>query len=242
MTRKIKQIGAPILMFACFACGSSRKNAEDPSMPVKGQWINMATSLDSWHVYNKPGTVGKSWSLKDGVLHLDDSNKKDGKIVDGGNLVFNEEFQNFHLKLEWKISPGGNSGIIFLVNEIPELNEPYDSGPEMQVLDNEGHPDGKIIKHRAGDLYDLISCNKEMVKPVGEWNRAEIILLNNKLDFYLNGTNVVSTTLWNDQWDQMIGGSKFKGWPHFARYKSGKIVLQDHDNAVWYRNLMVKRL
>jgi hypothetical protein len=176
------------------------------------------------------------------VLHLDGSNKSNGKIVDGGNLVFNQDFENFHLKLEWKISPGGNSGIMFFVKEDPALKEPYQTGPEMQVLDNNAHPDAKIIKHRAGDLYDLISCSKEVVKPVGEWNLAEIVVNNAKLEFFLNGEMVVSTTLWDDNWNKMIEGSKFKGWPQFAKYKSGKIVLQDHNDEVWFRNMMVKKL
>jgi len=89
--------------------------------------------------------------------------------------VTDEEYENFDLKLEWKIAKNGNSGIIFFVHEdTAKYKATYETGPEMQVLDNDGHPDGKIVKHRAGDLYDLISCRKETVKPVGEWNAAEI--------------------------------------------------------------------
>jgi hypothetical protein len=112
----------------------------------------------------------------------------------------------------------------------------------MQVLDNDGHPDGKIIKHRAGDLYDLISCSKETVKSVGEWNDVEIKSLNGKLDFYLNGENVVSTSLWDDNWNKMIAGSKFKQWKGFGSFKKGKICLQDHDCGVWFRNIKIRKL
>jgi hypothetical protein len=167
----------------------------------------------------------------------------DGKIQGGGDLVTNEEFDNFHLKLEWKISTNGNSGIIFFVHEdTTQYKNTYSTGPEMQVLDNNGHPDAKIHKHRAGDLYDLIPSTEETVKPVGEWNTAEIISNNGKLDFKLNGTNVVSTTMWDDNWRTMLAGSKFAKWPGFATYKSGKIALQDHGDLVWYRNIMIKRL
>ena len=113
---------------------------------------------------------------------------------------------------------------------------------EMQVLDNNGHPDAKIIKHRAGDLYDLITSSPEMVKPYGEWNHAEIKCLNGKLDFYLNGTNVVSTMLWDDNWKKMVAGSKFKYMPAFGTYKKGHIGLQDHGNDVEFKNIKIKRL
>ena len=142
-----------------------------------------------WHSYGKT-TVDPQWEVKDGALHLDKS--KGG----GGDLVTDGAYGNFDLKLEWKVAPKSNSGIIFYVHEDEaKYAEPYFTGLEMQVLDNDGHPDGKIHKHRAGDLYDLIACSKETVKPVGEWNEAEIWCKNGELKLYLNGTNVVSTTI-----------------------------------------------
>ena len=203
-----------------------------------------------WHKYGG-GPVGAAWKVADGVLSLDTSKKYDKdpskkvdmKIVGGGNILSDEEYENFHFKIEWKISPNGNSGIMFYVNEdTAKFKEPYMTGPEMQVLDNDGHADGKLFRHRAGDLYDLISCSKETVKPVGEWNLAEIVAINGKLDFYLNGVNVVSTIMWDDNWNKMVAASKFKEWPGFGTFKKGRICLQDHDNAVSYRNIMIKKL
>jgi len=169
--------------------------------------------------------------------------KKEFQNKEGGDIVTNDSYENFDLKLEWKISKNGNSGILFLVNEdTAKYKYTYYTGPEMQVLDNKGHPDSKIVKHRAGDLYDLISSSSEVVKPAGEWNQAEIILNQGKLELFLNGTNVVTTTLWDDNWNKLVAGSKFKDMPGFAKSHSGKIALQDHGNEVWYRNISIKKL
>jgi hypothetical protein len=206
-------------------------------------WISLfdGTTTKGWHKYGG-GAVGSGWKIQDGSIFLDTTVEVNGKR-DGGDIVTDEEFENFDLKLEWKIAKNGNSGIMFCVHEdTTKYKYPFETGPEMQVLDNEGHPDGKIKKHRAGDLYDLVSCSKETVKPVGEWNQVEIKLLNGKLDFYLNGENVVSATMWDDNWNKLVAGSKFKTMPGFATFKKGHIDLQDHDCMVWFRNIMIKKL
>jgi hypothetical protein len=199
------------------------------------------TSNNSFHVFNKKSD-GSAWKVEDGALRLDTSNKKDGKIVAGGDLVTNDEYENFDLKLEWKISPGGNSGILFYVQEDPKYGETYHTGPEMQVLDNAAHKDAKINKHRAGDLYDLISGSPETVKPAGEWNQVEVISNKGTLDFHLNGPKVLSTTLWDENWKKMLAASKFKQWSDFGTFKKGRIALQDHGDVVWYRNIKIRKL
>ncbi|MBS1947591.1 MAG: DUF1080 domain-containing protein [Bacteroidetes bacterium] len=210
-------------------------------LPAKVQkqdgWISLfdGKTTKGWHTYGKK-EVGSAWKADDGTLHLTPSS------TGGGDIVTDKEYTDFDLKLEWKISKNGNSGIMFLVKEDPKYKQPFYTGPEMQVLDNEGHPDGKIIKHRAGDLYDLISCSKETVKPVGDWNEAEIIVKNGDLKLFLNGYNVVHTTLWNEDWKKLVAGSKFKQWPEFATFKTGRIDLQDHGNEVWFRNIKIKPL
>ncbi|MDQ3551928.1 MAG: DUF1080 domain-containing protein, partial [Bacteroidota bacterium] len=110
-------------------------------------------TTNGWHTYGK-STIGKAWKVVDGTLYFDAASKKSFQTPEGGDIVTNEEFENFHLKLDWKISPNGNSGIMFYVHEDPvKYSEPWHTGPEMQVLDNNGHPDAKIHTHRAGDLY-----------------------------------------------------------------------------------------
>lgn len=206
------------------------------------QLLFNGSSTDGWHNYGKQN-VGPEWKVENGAIHLDGSEKN----KEGGDLVTNEEFENFDLKLDWKISDKGNSGIIFYVNEDPaKYSETYETGMEMQVLDNGtpirlGQPDGKIYTHRAGDLYDLLA-SQDVSNPLGEWNHIEIKSLNGKLDFYMNGVHTLSTNLWDDNWQKMIAISKFKTMPGFGTFKKGKIALQDHGDDVWFRNIRIKRL
>ncbi|WP_256011995.1 3-keto-disaccharide hydrolase [Desertivirga xinjiangensis] len=214
----------------------------DKSKAKKDGWINLfdGKSTHGWHSYGK-NTAGAAWKVENGALRLDVAAKKANG--GGGDLVTDGEYSDFHLKLEWKVAPGGNSGVIFYVKEdVAQYKNTYNTGPEMQVLDNERHPDAKIHKHRAGDLYDLIPSKKETVKPAGEWNKAEIKSKDGKLQFFLNGTEVVSTTLWNEDWKKLVAGSKFASMPGFGTFKTGKIALQDHGDEVWYRNIMIKKL
>jgi hypothetical protein len=199
------------------------------------------STLNGWAKYGG-GEVGKAWKVQDGSIYLDATNKADWQTGDGGDIVTTEEFDNFHLKYEWKIAPNGNSGLIFFVHEAPEYNYPWQTGLEMQVLDNDGHPDAKITTHRAGDLYDLIESSEETVKPFGEWNLAEIIADNGKLELHLNGVMVVSTTMWTPEWEALVAKSKFKDMAGFSKYKKGKISLQDHGDEVWFRNIEIKKL
>lgn len=211
---------------------------------VKEGWVSLfdGQSTKGWHKYGG-APVGAAWKVEDGMLRLDANQKEDWQIKEGGDIITDEEYENFHLKLEWKIDTCGNSGVIFYIHEDTAKYEwPWMTGPEMQVLDNKCHPDAKIVKHRAGDLYDLITSSPETVKPANEWNIAEIKSENGQLEFYLNTVKVVSTKMWDEGWKQMIAGSKFKDMKDFGTYKKGHIGLQDHGNNVWFRNIKIRRL
>lgn len=226
----MKKILIAALMVASISVNAQKKKGFTPLFDGK--------TTTGWHTYGKD-FAGKAWTAEDGVLHFDPKLKNN----DGGDLVTNKEYGNFHLKLEWKVAPKSNSGIIFYVHEdLSKYKQTYLTGPEMQVIDNDGHKDGKINKHRAGDLYDILKSKSEPVKAVGEWNLAEIISNKGKLTLKLNGKKVVETTMWDENWKNLIAGSKFAKWEGFGTYKTGKIALQDHGDEVWFRNIEIKEL
>jgi hypothetical protein len=226
-----KILFAIAIIFAC-----TQANAQ--------KWISLfdGKTTKGWHSFGKT-SAGEAWTVDNGAIVLDPAAKKAGKA--GGDIVTNESFKDFHLQLEWKIAKNGNSGIIFFVQDDPKkYSNTWHTGPEMQVLDNDGHPDGKNISHRAGDLYDLIVGKEGVAKPFDEWNKVDIISAKGKLDLILNGVTVVSTHVGDDGWKELIRRSKFsKGEsPDFGKVFSGHIALQDHGDKVSYRNIRIQKL
>ncbi|HEY2726892.1 MAG TPA: DUF1080 domain-containing protein [Parafilimonas sp.] len=217
---------------------TSAMNATNTTTADTG-WINLfdGTSLNGWHTFGQT-SVSPKWIADSNAIYFKASAKGDD-----GDLVTNDSFANFDLKLDWKISKGGNSGILFYVqDDKPKYEDTYKTGPEMKVMDDERNDDRKTPSHRAGSLYDMIQATAGAVKPAEQWNAVEIVSNNGKLDFYLNGVHVVDTHIFDDNWKKMIANSKFKQWPAFGTFKTGHIALQDHGFDVWYRNIMIKKL
>lgn len=200
-------------------------------------------STAGWHNFNK-STIGKSWKVNDGAILLDAVKKPDGgwQALDGGDIVSQEEYENFELNLEWKISPCGNSGIIYNVVESKDYEYVWQTGPEMQVLDNACHPDSRFRMHKAGDLYDMMECRYTTVRPAGEWNKVRIIKNKGHVEHWLNGVKVVEFEMYGDPWKAMIANSKFRDMKGFGLAPKGKISLQDHGDKVWYRNIKIRTL
>mgnify|MGYP001267627019 CR=1 FL=1 len=189
------------------------------------------TDLSGWKGYKKDAP-GASWVVEDGTLAL--------AAGGAGDIMTVEEFGPFELSLEWKISPNGNSGIIYLIREDPDAANTYNTGPEMQVLDNDGHADGKIPSHRAGALYDIEVPPDGAVKPVGEWNAAVVRFTGSEIEHWLNGVLVAESSYGDDAWKAKVAASKFTQWPLFGTFASGHIALQDHGDKVWYRNIKIR--
>lgn len=229
------KIGSAIL--ALFI-GLPALKAQQTAKEHSGSWHSLFNGhdLSGWHTYLKHSPTA-AWKVEDGAIELDHSGH-----AEGGDLVTNREFENFDLKLEWKISKAGNSGIIFEVHESPKFPATYQTGPEMQVLDNKNADDNKEASHLAGSLYDLIAANPKFVHPEGMWNSVRIRLDKGHLQLWMNGHQVVDTHMWTPEWNALVAKSKFNGWKGFAAYHKGHIALQDHGYTVWYRNIRIREL
>jgi len=227
-----------IFSIAAFAQKANTLTAQEKKEGWKLLFDGKTTT--GWRNFNSD-KINPGWKVADGSLYLD-TTKVNGKVVAAGDIVTVDEYENYELSIDWKIQACGNSGIIFNVQEGSKYTASYQTGPEMQVLDNACHPDAKIIKHRAGDLYDLISCSTETVKPAGEWNQAKLIANKGHYTFWLNGVKTVEFDMGTPQWNEMVAGSKFKDMPNFGKFTKGRIDLQDHGNMVSFRNIKIKEL
>ena len=195
-----------------------------------------------WKGYKRDDAPG-TWEVQDGSLFMN----SDGADRDRGDLLFADQFVDFHLKLEWRISEGGNSGIFYRGAEQSQLDVIYKSAPEMQVLDNDRHPDAKMGvdgNRTAGALYDLIPPRPQNVKPVGQWNQVDIIVENGNIQHHQNGELVLEVQLGSAQWRELVAASKFPGLnPAWGNVPGrGFIGLQDHGDNVWYRSIKLKEL
>ena len=211
-------------------------------------WILLfnGKSVDGWRGVNKTG-FPSGWVVEDGALKCNSTGRAPAGAVNGGDILFAaREYSNFDLKLEWKISKGGNSGVFYLGKEVAG-KEIWKTAPEFQVLDNDNHPDallGKDGNRKAGSLYDLIPANPQNTKPVGEWNSIEIICYQGSVVHKQNGETILEYHLWTPEWNVLVKNSKFPASnPDWANVpKEGYIALQDHGNDVWYRNIKIRPL
>ena len=251
MKKQLLMLAGLVTFSSCQGTTQKKKETDtktkiEQEAPVKEEWISLfdGKTLNGWHQYNGD-KIGEEWSVADGVLTFDP--KEDRKWGDGGkNIVTDQSFTSFVLSIEWKVSEAGNSGIFWGVQEGEEFGEPYVTGPEIQILDNERHPDAKANPkfHQAGALYDLVQPTADVCKPAGEWNHVLLTVDHNtnKGNVILNGTEIVRFPLSGEGWDELVNNSKFKDWKGFGAFKTGKIGLQDHDDKVSFRNIKIKVL
>jgi len=212
---------------------------------AKTGWVLLfdGKTSNGWRGYGK-SNFPSDWNIEDGAIHLKGSGNGEAGSVNGGDLIYGKKFANFHLKVEWKISEGGNSGIFYLAQEIPG-KEIWRTAPEFQLLDNDRHPDamlGKDGNRQAGSLYDLIPANPQNTKPAGEWNTAEILVYQGTVIHFQNGQKILEYHLWTPEWNELVKNSKFPTYnPDWAKVaKEGYVGFQDHGNDVWLRNVKIQ--
>ena len=196
-----------IMMFLFLSNGNENNNHNDAN-----DWESLfdGKTLNGWHRYNRKG-VKPIWTAKKGVLTFDPNLIQKGDYVH--DLVTDKIFKSFQLSIEWNISEGGNSGIFWGVQEGEDLNKPYSTGPEIQILDNERHPDAKANPkfHQAGALYDIVQPSKDVCKPAGQWNHVLLTVDHRKNEgsVVLNRIKIVEFPLRGEKWESLISNSKF---------------------------------
>jgi hypothetical protein len=226
--------------------GVAAAHAQAPTAPnqltaaeKKDGWVLLfnGKNLDGWRGYKRPDATGTRWVVQDGLLTL---NTGDSKDTHGQrDIISTATFDSFELAWEWKISPGGNSGVKYLVLE----DRDSAIGHEYQVIDDEKHPDAKVgPKRQTAAFYDVLAAANRPLKPAGEWNQSRVVVKGNSVEHWLNGTKVLTYQLASPEIATAIAASKFKGIDRFGKPHKAHILFQDHGDAVWYRNVKVRPL
>jgi hypothetical protein len=207
-------------------------HAPRPGSDEGGQWRELfdGRSLTGWHGYHAAGAPA-NWRVVDGTITA---------VAPGPDLVTDARYADYELALDWKVAPGGNSGVIYRVND--SAGETYETGPEMQILDDARHPDGRSPLTSAGSNFGLYPAPRGAVRPAGEWNSARLWVKGNHVEHWLNGTRVVAYDLGSADWKARVAASKFRSWPGFGQSPTGAIALQDHGDTVSFRNIRIRLL
>lgn len=237
---KVKTLASIII---CFVISVSVSHAQQQNILTEEEkedgWKLLfdGTSAEGWRGYNKEHFPGEGWEVKEGTISVLPGGG-------GGDIITTDVYENFILVLEWKVDKGGNSGIFYHGIEQPG-EAIYWSAPEIQVLDNENHPDaaqGKDGNRQASSLYDLIPADPQNANPYGEWNQIRIVVDNPRVEHWQNGDKVVEYVRWTEEWNKMLRNSKFRTHPEFGAAHRGYIGLQDHGDRVSFRNIKIKEL
>lgn len=240
--KKFSFLAAAVFIMA--ACSSSHKtttgmnsnNAYGPQMGTDG-WTSLfdGKTLIGWHPYQQKNP--HNWEAQNGVLHCVGGGENHDRHAD---LVTNDSFQNFELSLDWKISPKGNSGIMYLVTE--DAPAAYESGPEYQLIDDVNFPEKLEDWQKTGANYAMNAAPTAKPKPVGEWNHTRIIVNNGHVEHWLNGDKIVVYELGSDEWKANKAKGKWKDTPAYGMAKSGRIALQDHGSEAWFKDIKIRKL
>jgi hypothetical protein len=226
---------AAVAALACFAAfnalGAEPNQLSDAERQAGWKLLFDGKTIKGWRGYRKQTFPDKGWAVEEGVL------KKVAR-VQGGDIITEEAFTDFELSWEWRISPAGNNGIKYLVTE----DRPSAPGHEYQMIDDTRHPDAKIGPHRAtASFYDVLPpAADKPLKPVGEWNDSRVVVQGNHVEHWLNGKKVLEYELGSDALKAAVAKSKFKNSPGFGEKIKGHILLTDHGDECWFRNLKIR--
>jgi type 1 glutamine amidotransferase len=188
---------------------------------------------DGWRGYRREKFPEKGWAIEDGTIHK-------VALEGGGDIISERSFRDFEFAFDWRVVPGANSGVFYRVTE--DHNYAWETGPEYQILDDELHHDGRNPLTSAASLYGMIPPNGKRPSEVGEWNRGRIVVIGNHVEHWLNGSRLLSYDLHSGRWKGLVESSKFNSMPDFGMSPAGHIVLQDHGDDVWFRNLRVRSM
>jgi cytochrome c len=215
-----------------------RNVLSDAERAAGWQLLFDGATLAGWHRYDAPEVPPselEGWNVRDGAIERGGA----GELAIG-DLVTDGVYEDFELVLEWKVSPGGNSGVFFHVED--GLDATWLSGPEVQVLDNAEHADGKNPVTSAGSAYALYAPLRDVTRPVGLWNEARLLVQDGRVTHWLNGVELLSYRLGDADWLERVAASKFAAFPRYGRAGRGRIALQDHGDAVWFRDVKLRTL
>lgn len=243
---------AALMVGALVGCGGGGETGDAEALsaatgPASAQEVGMNTlteqeradgwrllfdgqSLDAWRGYQLDD-VPSGWAARDGMLT---------RVGPGGDIITRETFGDFELVAEWRVEPGGNSGIMYRGDESADYF--YKTAPEMQVLDDAGHADGASPLTSAGSVYALYPAPPGVVQPAGEWNQVRIVADGPHVEHWLNGEKVAEYEQGSAEWNRLVAESKFQQWPGFGTVTEGHIGLQDHGDLVEYRNIKIRPL
>jgi len=198
-------------------------------------------STDGWHGYNKQPTP--AWVIDGCTLKSAGTEGNYGSDL-RADLVTDKEYTNFELSLDWKATKGGNSGVMYGVVEDPKYKAAWMTGPEYQLIDDVGFPEKLEEWQKAGANYamHLADQKQKALKPVGEWNTTRIVVNGAHVEHWLNGRKVVEFERWTPEWNKLRDSGKWKEAPDYGKFKTGRIVLQDHGSVFWFRNIKVRPL
>jgi len=222
-----------VLSFIIIKCGS------------KEVWTPLfnGEDLEGWHIYLKGTENYNGWYVDNGVLAFDPANRTTASNAD---LVTDQRFTNFELSIEWMISEEGNSGIFWGVKEDATYQHTYETGPEIQILDDNWaeYIEERGDIQRAGSLFNVIAPSQIVSKPTGEWNHYLIHIdhIKNKGFVLFNEVEILRFPLNGPRWDKLVNNSGFRDWPGFGKEKTGHIALQDHGSRVAYRDIRIREL